>query len=560
MVNKTSKIKVFVIGIDGATFDIINPLINEGKLPNISRLMREGSYGTLQSSIPPLSPTAWSSFMTGTNPAKHGILDFLGRQPDSYLANFYNASNRQEKAIWALAGMHDRKVGIMNVPSTYPPDKVNGFMISGMDTPGSANDYIYPASLEKELKQEVGGFKLEGIKLSDFGDYSESWSKELLDCLENRFVVAKYLLQKKDWDLFMVVFEATDRVQHSYWEDKEYKNFLATDRKKGDHKLVCEVYEIVDKKLGVLLEDLDEDVRVVVLSDHGFGPVNKAVRLNLWLAQQGYLSFGHSSQGLRQRLMSAKAKIKESAWFKESRILKNIIRIKKSIKATQSVGLNLLQDVDWTNTRAYCIGGTGNIFINLNGREPAGLVQPGAEYESIVGELREKLNEFTDPLTGTKLFSHVHKRSEIYKGKSIVKAPDLLLEWSHGYAFIGERELGNNNYGEKDMFVPHVWAGDHLPNGIVILHGKDIRKGVELKDANIMDVAPTILYLMGLPIPNSMDGKVLIESLSDQFVQACPVEHQEVTDDQTSEDNKSQGYSEDEAKEINKRLQDLGYI
>lgn len=553
--------KTLIIGLDGATFDIINPLIASGKLPNISRLINEGSYGVLQSSLPPLSPTAWSSFMTGTNPAKHGILDFFSRQPDSYMAKFNNATSRREKTFWAIAGEHNRKVGIINVPATYPPDKVNGFMISGMDTPGTAQNYIYPPELEEELKREVGGYKLEEINLRTTGDNSESWLKKLYDTLENRFVVTKYLMQKHDWDLFVVVFESTDRIQHSCWEDEKPPKPPAGSKKKGNRQLVNEVYEKVDHKLGALLDSLDEEVLVVVLSDHGFGPVNHAVRLNFWLARQGDLHFKLAPHGIKYSLDRAKVRVKE---LFRHRIYRNFKKITDPNAEVHKINKrDLLPNVDWGNTKAYCLGGTGNIFINLKGREPAGIVEPGEEYESVVDELIEKLKGFTDPLTGNNVFSHVYKRNEVYKGKLIEEAPDILLDWAYGYSFIGERErfiLKIKNYDEQDVFIPHQWAGNHLPNGIIIFHGKDINKGVELKDANIVDVAPTVLYLMGLPISSNMDGQVLTSAIKDDFLKSYSVKLQETAADQTVMETEPQGYSEEEAELIKKKLQDLGYM
>lgn len=563
MAKKSSKAKLLVIGLDGATFDIINPMIAEGKLPNISRLMSEGSYGVLQSSIPPLSPTAWSSFMTGTNPAKHGILDFFGRQPDSYLAKFYNASSRQEKAFWTIASEHKCKVGIINVPSTYPPEKVNGFMISGMDTPGRADDYIYPPELKNELKQDVGGYKLEEIDLRGGGDDSDTWAQELYKVMENRFAVAKHLMQKKDWDLFVLVFEATDRAQHRCWENEGDQSLSNTKNKHGNRKLVCEAYEKVDQKLGALLEGLDDDVYVVVLSDHGFGPVDWAVRLNLWLAQQEYLSFNRRSQWLGESFKKAKAVIEKMVWRYLRQNIKKLPKMKKSFSSNKPDNLNVLPGINWTKTRAYCIGGMGNIFINLKGREPAGTIQAGVEYESVVDELMGKLQKMIDPLTGRKVFYKVYKRSEAYCGKLMEKAPDILLEWAKGYSFIGEREriiLGIKDYSEQDVFIPHLWAGNHLPNGIIIFRGKDIKKGAELKNANITDIAPTILYLMGLPIANNMDGHVLTSAIKDEFISANPMEYQETTIKQESVDSKSLEYTEEEAEQIKRRLQGLGYI
>lgn len=563
MEKKASKGKVFVIGMDGATFDIIDPMIAEGRLPNLARLMKEGSYGVLESSIPPLSPTAWSSFMTGTNPAKHGILDFFGRQKNSYMADFYNASTRETKAIWSIASEYNRKVGVINVPSTYPPDKVNGFMISGMDTPGSAENYMHPPSLTEELKREIGGYRLEKINLRTIGKNSENQVREIMDLIENRFMAARHLTRNNDWELFVMVFEATDRAQHIFWEDTSTNGSSLTDNKRGDGKIVREVYEKVDEKLGALIEDLDDDARIIVLSDHGFGPVQRAVRLNLWLSQEGYLSFNRQHGGVGQSLSIATSAFFAKAFNYSSRLLKKLLRIKKGGTKAKPDNLNVLPGVDWPNTQAYCIGGMGNIFLNLKGREPDGTIQPGADYNSAVDELIGKLKEFTDPVSGNKVFSNVYKRDEIYNGKMKEKAPDILLDWAYGYSFIGEREriiLKIKEGAKGELFIQHTMPGNHLPNGIIIMHGNDIKEKGEIKGANIVDVAPTILYLMGLPVPTNMDGVLLTDAIKDDFINANPVEYQKVDEEQTGEKNKTAGYTDDEADEIKKKLQDLGYI
>ena len=541
----SGKNKALIIGIDGATFDVINPLASAGRLPNLSGLMRKGSYGDLRSTIPCLSPTAWTSLMTGTHPAKHGILDFFGRNRNDYGAIFFNASYRKMDTIWSMAGRMGRKVIVINVPMTYPPEKVNGVMIAGMDTPYGCSNFMHPETLKNELDKAIGGYKLEKGGIRNVMGNTDS--RKIFDILENRFAVTKYLMKSRDWDLFMVVFEATDRVQHNFWDN------VKTGRESADENLVAKVYEDIDKKIGEIVKSLDDNVTVVVMSDHGFGPIEKAVRLNLWLAERGYLAFdGNFKPG-----NSLWSHVKESILNKVKRLVPNALNPKRSSHSYQ-----ILPGIDWGKTRAYAFGGMGNIFINLKGRERMGVVEPGKEYESLREELMRELTALKDPENSRKIISKAYRREEAYGQGFSEDAPDILLEWSYGYSFIGEKErhvLRIDSKKDRGFFSLHRWRGNHLPNGIFILNGPNIRAGNEVNDAHITDIAPTILYQMGMPIPGYMDGKVLAEAIDEGFLKSNKILY---TEDKDSGVNGSEvvKYTNDEEDAIKSKLKDLGYI
>ncbi|MBW2173068.1 MAG: alkaline phosphatase family protein, partial [Deltaproteobacteria bacterium] len=264
--------RVYVLGLDGATFDLIAPWVSRGELPNMKRLMDEGSHGSLMSALPAHSAPSWSSFITGKNPGKHGIFDF----------------------IWAIASRYDKKVAVVNVPMTFPPEKVNGIMISGMDAPGIDSNFTYPTALSGEIKRIIGDYSLEAGLWSyiNKGEINLAIEKQH-ETIDKRFEVTKYLMNNYPWDLFVSVFTATDRVQHAFWKymDPGHPLYRPEEAKKyGD--AILNVYRKMDHIVGYLLDHLSEDTVLFIMSDHGAGLCsNKTLYLNNWLCKEGLLEY-----------------------------------------------------------------------------------------------------------------------------------------------------------------------------------------------------------------------------------------------------------------------------
>ena len=290
MHNKEAK-KIIIIGLDGATFDIINPLIKRGELSNLARLIKDGVSGELISTIHPTTPQAWTTFMTGKGAGSHGIYDFIERVNDKYEIRFVNGSFKKVKTLWTILSNMGKRVGIMNVPFTYPPENVNGFMISGFDTPSIDSNFTYPAELYNEIVREVGRYDLRGT--FPIGKRKDEYRIEDIDrVIKNRVDVSRYLLKSRDLDLFMVVFGSTDHVQHLFWRHmEEMENGIKNEEVGRYGHIIHHTYKKIDEAVGELIEQAGKDTTVIIMSDHGGGRIKKNINLNNWLAENGFLKY-----------------------------------------------------------------------------------------------------------------------------------------------------------------------------------------------------------------------------------------------------------------------------
>lgn len=502
--------KVIVIGLDGATFDLIKPWAEEGKLPTLKRLMDEGVHGTLTSTIPYATIPAWPSFFTGTNPGKHGFYDFFKEKNDGYELTVEILPSRAVKqpTLWDILSRNGKKVGVINVPSTYPPTKINGFMITGLLTPPGAR-CTYPQEFQHELEREVGEYNTFFTQLSSKN--VNPMMQDLEKTLESR-VKATLYLKKKNLDFLMVVDNGTDRAEHALWRfiDKTNPLYNSNDNEKYGNPLL-RYYQKVDEALKTMIGNLTDDTVLVIMSDHGQGPLRKFVNLNSFLIREGFMEIKNS----------AKSKLRYFL-FKHGFAPRNLYNVLRKLGieryATSRVSaqkkLSLLNkiffstsDIDWSKTKVFASGVTGALTINVKGRQPQGIVKFGEEYEDLRYELINKLFQLKDPETGEKVVRNIYKREDIYHGPYLDEAPDIIATASEGYEFFGMYGFSFSKVIEPTFGN----SGSHRPNGIFMAVGKGIKKGVEIEGANIIDVAPTVLHIMGVAVPKNMDGKVLEE-------------------------------------------------
>jgi len=305
-----SKNRVVIIGLDGVPLDLLRPWMESGELPTMQRFLRHGVVGDLCSTMPPTSGPSWSSFMTGKNPGKTGIYDFLYRAGGTYRFPPVNASLRHGKDLWEILGEAGYRVGVLNVPLTYPVKPVNGFLISGWMTPYSVKDYVYPPELGPELNQAIGNYCIYPTMTYNKGR-EEQYLRASIELLEMRTRTALYLLRHKEWDFFMTVIFDTDRVLHQLWHlmdpEHPWHDADGTERhSSAEGEVVLEYFRHVDRSLAQLYDAVDDDALKIVMSDHGMGSAHNFVVLNNWLLESGYLKLrGSPWTAFKRRLFGA---------------------------------------------------------------------------------------------------------------------------------------------------------------------------------------------------------------------------------------------------------------
>ena len=549
-----------IVGVDGATHEVINPLMACGQLPNFKRICDNGVYGPLRSTKHPITPQAWSSFLTGLNAGKHGVYDFTKRKNDSYDIEFINASSRSGETIFAHLSQLGRTVGSIGVPFTFPPEKVNGFILSGFDAPAEDERSFYPPELYNEIKEKFGNYYIH--LASPIGRQRKEEKKFWLDIQtedRNKTDISLYLWEKYPCDFFITHFLNTDRVQHQYFT-KELEEQL----EKGDpdlNNLVIKSYINVDHQLGKLLDaaEADGNTNVIIMSDHGSGPIKGFFYLNRWLEKQGLFSYlDDRNRAMFNLLEKSRYMAKRFLPRRAKNLLKSLFpQIKDKMESYR-----FFNDVDWTQTQAYGFGMYGNIFINLKGREPDGIISPGREYEELRDVIIKKLEALTDPRTREKVIEKVYRREELYSGDRVDEAPDLLIAWKN-YAYYTSNVPGREKgecFGalQKMDSTDYLHIGTHRLDGIFLAMGPAIKKGKEIQDAHIMDLAPTALYALDEEIPENMDGKVLNQIFNRSFQNTHT---KRFTKKLHGEEEKTViRYSDEERKEVEERLKGLGYI
>jgi len=493
--------RVLVIGLDGATFDLIEPWAARGELPALRMLMEKGVYCDLVSTIPPVTSPAWPSFMTGKNPGKHGVFAFVGRS--GYSREIRNARDIKAKTLWKMLSEKGKTCIVVNVPVTYPPEEIRGCIVTGMLTPPNAC-YAYPPEIYEELKKigykpGGGGDELKTFPPQKILDY-------LIEIASKRVKSVFYLMERFNWDFCMVVFSGTDVIQHNLWQYHMEK--------------ILRYYKKVEEFIRRMINKAGSKTNIILMSDHGFGPEYKAFHINYFLHKLGLLDFKTEEyfgeylikkdyratrsklEGILLRLGITKERIYTIAkklhmvWVLQKIYKKFYIRVPTTKKA-----------INWKKTKAfnYTTGPASSIQINLEGREPEGIVKK-EEYYKLREFIISELLKVKDPETGRKIVQDAFRREDIYHGPYVSDAPDITF-FTNNFEYAATDRI----YGDSLVSEPiHKGRGTHRMNGIFIAYGPDIKNtGEEIRKARIIDLAPTILHMFGLEIPEDMDGKVL---------------------------------------------------
>jgi predicted AlkP superfamily phosphohydrolase/phosphomutase len=551
--------KVFVIGIDSGTFDVMTPLIKEGRLPNFARLVQEGVSGDLESVYPPVTPPAWVSFMTGKNPGKHGVFDFDGPPSLGYERPVLNAHGIKAKTLWTMLSEQGLRVGLIHVPLTYPPEKVSGFIVPGLTRNfESVIGFTHPPDLMEKLKAAIGGYEV------GWGDLKSLYTDELDELRDRWFAITDlrekailHLMETYPWDFFMAMFSSTDTIQHHFWKFYDTTHPLHNPKlrdKYGD--VIPAFYQRIDEAVGRILSRLGGETTVIVVSDHGAGPEHKSFYLNRWLEQEGLLRLKPGLSPLaRWRFSHLFYKALRRSGFRgvDWTIPRHLYWLLKD-RVDPREGLRVSHFIDWSRTKAFAGNHTEQgLYINLQGREPAGIVTPGPEYERLRDELIERLYQVVDPSTGEQVIERVYKKEELYHGPYVDQAADLFLAIKGG-AYLVQKEI----YPREVFGVPVRTSGTHRMNGVFIMKGVGVRQGISLEGLRLMDLTPTILYLFGLPIPDDMDGRLLAEAFEEAVVNARPPT---IVPASQWQGNGGEGvYTGEEAEMVKERLRELGYM
>jgi predicted AlkP superfamily phosphohydrolase/phosphomutase len=538
-----------VIGIDGATFDLLSPWAEKGDLPNLARLMSEGAHGPLESTLPPVTSPAWPTFATGKNPGKHGVFDFI--RPLGGRFELVNASSLRGPTLWEILSRAGRKVGIMNVPVTYPPKPVNGFVIGGMLSPMTGT-FTYPSSFLDRYASELRPYRI-APEVQYKGDNEKAFVEDLLDLVDRRGRYALRLMEDCPYDFLMFHFQATDVLQHALWKAVDPAHPRHDPRSAPRVTAMFKsIYDRIDDFIGQMLERLDDDATVMVMSDHGFGSLHHTVNLNLYLIDRGLMKLKSGAWTRLKTGLFRAGLTPASIWHLIERVgLQNYVwQVSKSTRNKVVSKFLSFDDVDWSRTVAYSIGHVGQIYVNTRGREPQGVVEPGAQVKAVRRQVSDALQELQHPETGEPLVDEIILGDEVVHGPFASRSADLHLVMD------GYRAIAFPLFAADRRIVTHQIRGDsgcHRRHGILIAWGDGILSGENLRGARIMDLAPTILHLMRLPVPDDMDGKVLTSA----FDLDRPVTYEQVG---VSEGTTHDGLSPDEAAEVEERLRSLGYL
>ena len=554
--------KVFVLGLDGATWDLLGPLAGAGDLPNLSRLMGQGASGTLGSIFPPLSPVAWTGIMTGKNSGKHGVFEFLEYAHNPLHGRVNSSRAIQTELVWEVAGRHGKATVAGGVPMSYPPRPAPGFYLGDFLSPADAPDFASDPAIFAELEQAVGPYRPWSTAVHDGGNEAGAL-KELTEFLDHHLKAVQFLMKRCPWDLFMFDLMATDRIQHELWHAWEPTHREAKGRDLSAIRAgYVDFWKRLDQGVGEIEAALPPDTTLLLISDHGFGPIEWYVNFNVWLLGRGDIALQDSFYVKQKKWFYDRGVTPE--WFYNLMVRLGLAEQRVGrFRGKQTGGLERVAEsaflskrhIDWSKTRAYSQGNFGQIFVNRKGRQPQGCVEP-EDVRSLLDDLKAGLMAIPHPETGEPLVEKVLEREELYEGPHAHLAPDLtvvLRDWRY-------RTIGLHDFTTNKLISPSFGpTGDHRMEGVLIASGPAVVPGASLGGANLLDIAPTVLHLLGVPVPGDMDGRVLSE-LFDPAVVPPPSRSEGTQAGPEASEPVPAAYTEEEDAAIQQRLADLGYL
>lgn len=568
------KPRVMVIGLDGATFKNLKPWMEQGLLPNLKFLVNNGASGELESTIPYLSSPAWTSFMTGVNPGKHGVFAFIRPFKDKrYIKELSTSEDIKSKTIFELLSDSGKSSIVISLPMTYPPFKINGSMIScELTTPSTDFNFTYPEDLLDKIGLKKSDYILNINPVNYPEGEKEKFFTDLIKCAEQRKEISFKIMNIYDWDLFVLVFGGTDRLQHFYWHYIDPAHSKYNPEEAGRIlPLIIKYYQKLDEIIGDFIKEMDKNTSLFIISDHGFGPFEKKVSFHKLLEQNGLLRYKDESffkkigkiscqvRGILHRHSSLYRKTKElikTAYQKgQGDDFKKSAAKKKVENILGALNTDIMQKIDWNKTVAYCGHTDNTVLLNLKGREPEGILNSNGEYK----EMRERIIDIVTNLLEHELNRKpkikIYKKEELYKGPYSNNAYDLCFEIEDGAYVLTTGTFSKNIIEENKKAI-----GRHRKDGIIICYGSHFKKSQYIKDAQIIDLAPTILYLLKIAVPDYMDGKVIKSAVEADYLNQNSVNYKEAQDEVRDVAQRDDTYSKEDIDKVKKRLTDLGYI
>lgn len=529
--------KTVFIGLDGATFTLLDPLLAQGVMPFLKGLIATGIRSPLRTIVPPLTPPAWTSLLTGRSPGNHGIYDFFQLDaPGSRQIRLATSADVRCDGIGAIVNRHGKRITLLNFPVTFPPPPVDGFVVSGWMPwrqlrlgcrPPELYDRLktLPAFNPRELAMDMAleARATEGCREDEYAD----WITLHMQREQRWRDVVRDLMTNDPTDLTAILLDGPDKLQHLCWRFVDPALYPAnpTPEEARTHELAYAYYRQLDGIIEEIATLAGPDATIVLASDHGFGATTEVLHINSWLEQAGYL-----------------------AWAKDAAV---------NAEQTGSLGMGHLsrhtQWLDWDRTTAYVSTPTSNGIHIVVADEPGMPGVPKDQYVAFRQKLIHDLESFTDPVTGERIISRVWPREEAFNGPAMAWAPDLTL-------FLRDGGLVSILPGTPILQPRPLPVGTHRPVGVFMAKGPGMRKGMVLRELSILDVAPTLLYSLGLPIPEDLEGRVPLEMFEPAFRSKRPVEIAPTVRPSQPAPEQAAVYDEESEEIILDRLRALGYV
>ncbi|MCG3150017.1 MAG: hypothetical protein PCFJNLEI_03484 [Verrucomicrobiae bacterium] len=520
--------RVLILGLDGATWTNLSRWVDRGVMPVLGKLLAEGASGILNSTTPALTPPAWASLVTGTNPGKHGIYHFRHTPRGDYYQRRLNTSHDvHAPTIWQRLNAHGKRTGAFNVPMSSPVYPVNGFITSDAFAAETTGMKTFPA----ELAQQFPDFVIDVV------NYPETASeREMLAFVEENCRVMQchadatvQLMREQSWDFMMAVWLVLDRIQHFGWKFTD----PAIAPKGRIAEEVENLFRQLDRHIGRVLEAGGKDCTLIMVSDHGFGPIPQTFfNTNRWLVERGYLK---KKSGLLGKL--------PRSW-----------RTKLGAPIDTKYGL-----VDWAQTKVWAdpleSRATG-IRINRAGKYPEGIV-PESEWRALRDKVAQELLQLK-AADGTEIFAQVHEAEDLYQGPHAEDGPDLvaILHKPYDVPPSFRRDISAGGWFTQNKHV--LRDGGHEPEGVVLVHGPNVKPGAQFGPQAIESIAPTVLELFALPIGDDIDAEPITAALTAEFLATYPPRRE--SQPAAAVTNTQPEYSEEDSAKVEERLRNLGYL